>query len=254
MKYVIANWKMNPPSLGEAVILAEAIKDGLKDFDFKKLSVGVCPSFVHLPRIKEIFADTKVLIGAQNSYFLPEGAFTGEVSLEQLQELVSLVIVGHSERRANFGETDEIVNRKIRALLALTQIKPILCVGENLDVRNKNKHVIFVVDQITKALDGVLSAEMDRIIIAYEPVWAIGTGIVATSDQAREMISEIRQVLDRLYKPGMGAKTPVLYGGSTNGDNVEDLVDNSGCDGFLVGGASLKPEQFIKICQLTAGE
>jgi len=242
---------MNPKTEIEAVDLATAVREGLVDFDFAKAQVGVCPSFVHLPAVKKVLEGAQIFIGGQDSYFLPDGAFTGEVSLTQLFEYASLVLVGHSERRINFGESDEIVNRKLKAVLLQTQMKPVVCVGENLDVRNAGRQVNFVIEQIQKDLDGVLAAEMERVIIAYEPIWAIGTGIVATAEQAKEMITEIRTTLDRLYEPGMGAKTAILYGGSTNGDNADDLAANSGCDGFLVGGASLKPESFIKICQVT---
>jgi len=242
---------MNPETETEAVSLATAVRDGLKDFDFEKVAVGICPSFVHMPLVKKAIEGSKIKLGAQDSYFVPEGAFTGEVSVNQLAEYCQMIIVGHSERRQFFSETDETVNRKTKGILDLG-LQPILCVGESMDIRNSGKQVEFVVEQLKKDLDGFLLAEIEKIIIAYEPIWAIGTGVVATSEQAREIIDEIRLTLDRTHELGLGKKVPILYGGSTNGDNAEDLAVNSGCDGFLVGGASLKSEQFIKICDTVA--
>jgi triosephosphate isomerase len=205
----------------------------------------ICPAFTALyPVICEL-KNSSIKAGAQNVHFEDRGAFTGEVSPVMLNSLgIEYVIIGHSERRQHFGETDQIINKKIKACLK-HGLKPILCVGESLDQREAGLEKETVRKQLLKDLEGI--SEGLKIVIAYEPIWAIGTGKTATSTQANEMSSYIRAVLADIFSKGIADKMRILYGGSVKASNAKEIMDQPHIDGALVGGASLKADEFIKI-------
>lgn len=188
-------------------------------------------------------------IGAQNMHYLDEGAYTGETSVGMLKNIgVEYAIVGHSERRAYYNETDETVNLKTKKAISVG-IVPIVCVGEELDVREAGTTDAVVKEQVVKAYDGIKAEDVLKTVIAYEPVWAIGTGKTATKEQANETIAEIRNVIKGLYNADVASKLRILYGGSVKPDNVADLLSTSDIDGALVGGASLDPQSFLKLVE-----
>lgn len=236
------NWKMNKtPS--QTVKLIEEIKPLVGD---ASVEVVVCPMPVSLFAAKEALAGSNIALGAQNVYFEDSGAYTGEVCCDALLELgVTYVILGHSERRQYFGETDETVNKKVLKVLE-KGLKPIVCVGENLKERQLGVTNEVVCMQTKLALSGVRACDMEDIVIAYEPVWAIGTGMTATSAQAGDTIREIRLAIQQLYGEE-AKKVRIQYGGSMNAGNVCELMSMPDIDGGLIGGASLKAEEFAKI-------
>lgn len=244
-KAVIAgNWKMNKtPAQATALIneLAPMVagKDGCE--------IIVCTPFVDLANALEATKGTNIKVGAQNVHFEPNGAYTGEIAANMLTEMgVEYVIIGHSERRQYFGETDETVNKRVKAALA-GGLKVILCVGELLAEREQGITAEVVSLQTKIALQGVTEAELANVIIAYEPVWAIGTGKTATADQAEEVCALIRSVLAGLYNEQAAQATTVQYGGSMNAGNAAELLAKENIDGGLIGGASLKAEDFTVI-------
>lgn len=244
--YLIAgNWKMNK-TLSETEAFFENWKNlsvNLSDI----VEAAFCVPFPFLQVVNEKLKDSKVKTGAQNVSTHSSGAYTGEVSAGQLQSVgVSYCIVGHSERRSYYFETDEQINQKIKQCLSV-QLTPILCVGETLDEREKGIEKKVVETQLTQGLNALNSSEIAQIVIAYEPVWAIGTGKTATSAQAQEMHQFIRSVLEKLSDLQTSSKVLILYGGSMNASNAKELLSQPDINGGLIGGASLKPEDFATI-------
>jgi triosephosphate isomerase len=231
---IVANWKCNPTSFKEAKKLFDAVKKSAKS---KNAEVVICPPFLYLPLLKGL------TLGAQNVFWEQIGAFTGEISASMLKDLkVEYVIVGHSERRKYFNESDVIVNKKIKqGLLAKLQI--ILCVGENM---GENTSVVLE-KQITEGLKDLTRAELKHMVIAYEPVWAIGTGNNCSVDQTLSSVLLIRKIISNLYNRELADAIKILYGGSVNSSNCTSYIKDAGVNGLLVGGASLDVEEFVKI-------
>ncbi|MDD4956549.1 MAG: triose-phosphate isomerase [Candidatus Omnitrophica bacterium] len=246
---IAGNWKMYK-DVNEAVELANAIKRGAYDVD--NVEMVVCPPSVDLGEVGEMLSDSNVGVGGQNCYWEKEGAFTGEVSVHMLKSVgCKYVIIGHSERRKYFGETDETVNLKVKSAIDGGLI-PIMCVGETLEEREAGKTMEVVRTQVTGGLKGFSEAYIDTLIIAYEPVWAIGTGRTATPEQAQEVHAMIRCLLSEMYSEALSDSIRVLYGGSVKPDNVEKLMQEKDIDGGLIGGASLKAESFLDMVKTTS--
>jgi len=244
-KTIIAgNWKMNKtPS--ETKAFAEQFKAILPKT--KWCDIVVCAPTVDLSAAVRAFKDSRIAVGAENVYFEKSGAYTGEISADMLADLgVRYVIVGHSERRALFGETDEIVNKKVLAALE-AGLNPIICVGESLAQREMGVTMELIALQVKSALAGVSAEQMRRCVIAYEPIWAIGTGKTATAEQAGEVCSNIRAAIRGLYGARVARSVTIQYGGSMNPKNAAELLAQPDIDGGLIGGAALKPEQFVDI-------
>lgn len=241
--FIAGNWKMFKTGR-EVLTFAEDFKKLYQDTDVK---TAVCAPYVYLGLLKNLFSGTKIKVGAQNAFYEDEGAFTGEVSVKMLEDLgVDYCIIGHSERRQYFGETDEIVNKKLKRLLA-GPITPILCVGENLQQREKEEQYLVVRDQLIWALSGITPQQAAKIVIAYEPVWAIGTGKTATPQQAEDMCEFIRNAVEALYGEDVADQVVIQYGGSVKPANATDIMDMPNIDGALVGGASLNASDFMEI-------
>jgi triosephosphate isomerase len=243
---IAGNWKMNT-TVDEAVALIRDMLGGLQEID--GVEKVVCPPFVSLAEVKPVLDRSSVKLGAQNLHFEEKGAYTGEVSPIMLAHLCEYVIVGHSERRQYFGETDEIVNRKVKAALKFN-LKPIMCVGETLAENEAKKTEEVVTRQVKKGLAGVDKA--DGLVIAYEPIWAIGTGKAATGKQANATIGLIRRTVQELYGEEVAKGLRIQYGGSVTGANVVEFMSQPEIDGALVGGASLKAGDFVSIVEQTA--
>lgn len=244
-KLVAGNWKMNN-DVAESLILAESLKALSEEFD-ESVDVLVCPPFTSLYMVNESLKSSDILVGAQNMYFHENGAYTGEISPVMLKNMgIKYVIVGHSERRQYFNETDEDINKKLKMAFN-HNIIPILCVGETLKERKEKREKQIIKSQITRALENIESSDAEKLVVAYEPIWAIGTGINATSMQANEMTMYIRSCISEIYSNTLADKTVILYGGSVNGSNAKELLTQSDIDGALVGGASLKTEEFFNI-------
>jgi triosephosphate isomerase len=244
-KVIIAgNWKLNKTSR-EAQALAVELKREV--VDIQGVDIVICPTFTALDAVSEAIMDTNIDLGAQNIYWQDSGAFTGEISAPMLKDLgVKYVIIGHSERRQFFGETNETVNKRIRA--ALTHgLTPIVCVGENLAERESNKTFDVIKDHCEGSLAGLKAEEMQKIVLAYEPVWAIGTGKTATPEQAQEVHGFIRQLLEKLFNVEVANAVRIQYGGSVTPENIASLISKPDIDGALVGGASLKAPSFAAI-------
>ncbi len=249
MKYILVagNWKMNTNAF-ESEKLAEYIAGGVSGRQFE-VGVLLCPPFTSLERVSKTLKDSNVRLGAQNCSPEPKGAFTGEISIPMLKYLkCSHVIIGHSERRAIFGETSEQVNRKLKALLD-RELTPVMCVGENLDERKSGKTFEVVEDQLVKGFDGVDSQGVLSTVIAYEPVWAIGTGVAAEIEQIAEAHARIREFLVERFGPEVESML-LLYGGSVKESNAEEIFSVKDVNGGLIGGASLDPEGFLKIIEI----
>ena len=240
---IAGHWKMNnTPS--QALKLIEELKPLVKNAD---CDVVVCVPYVDLLVVIAACKDSNIKVGAQNLHFEPKGAYTGEISADMLKEIgAQYVVIGHSERREYFGETDETVNKKVHAALN-AGITPILCCGESLSQREDGVTGEWVRSQIKIALKGITAAQVQKIIIAYEPIWAIGTGKTATSDQADEVCGIIRQVIAELYDADTAEGVTIQYGGSMNAGNCAELLDKYHVDGGLIGGASLKAPDFSTI-------
>lgn len=243
---IAGNWKMHT-TLHEGVALAEAIMaraDGLEDID-----LILCPPFTALASIASVLAHTRIGLGAQNMHWAEEGAYTGEIAARMLLTAgCRYVILGHSERRMYFGETDDIVNRKVRRALD-AGLTPIVCVGETRQEREANRTEEVVCAQVCGALSGVSPDLLDRLIFAYEPVWAIGTGLNATSEQANAVHRRIRELLSEWSDAATAQRIRIQYGGSVKPDNAAALLAGSDVDGALVGGASLQADAFIAIAR-----
>lgn len=244
-KIIIAgNWKLNK-TLFEAIDLVNGLKREL--VDVSAVDIVVCPVFTALSDVKDTLTDTNIEVGAQNLYWEDSGAFTGEVSAPLLKDLgVKYVIIGHSERRQFFGETNETVNKRIKAALKHKLI-PIVCVGENLQEREANKTFDVVRDHIEGSLSGFTKDEIKEMVIAYEPVWAIGTGKTATAQQAQEVHKYIRGLLEKIAGAEVAQAVRIQYGGSVKAENTAELIGQEDIDGALVGGASLKADSFAAI-------
>jgi triosephosphate isomerase len=244
-KYVIGgNWKMNK-DIGDAIDFAQVIKEYTpKD----NVEVVVLAPFLTLPTLKKELINSGIKVGAQNCHFEKSGAFTGEVSPLMLFDAgMDYCIVGHSERREYFAETDHTVNLKLKALFEVG-IRPILCVGEPLAIREAGHQEAMVADQLELDLEGIPADKIAQLVIAYEPIWAIGTGVVATPDQAEEMCAFIRGKIAELYDQETADQVVIQYGGSMKPENAGEILAKPNIDGGLVGGASLKPESLIAIC------
>jgi len=244
--FVAGNWKMNT-TVTEAEQLVFEMLEKLDRIE--RVEKVLCPPFVSLVAMSMMLQGSSIKLGAQNMYFETEGAYTGEISPLMLRELCEFVILGHSERRWYFGETDEIVNKKVKAAFS-NRLKPILCIGERLAENEAGKTEEVVNRQVTAALDGVGS--VSNLVIAYEPVWAIGTGKAASGKQASATIKFIRDVLAKLWNKSIAQNLRILYGGSVTSANVAEFISHPEIDGALVGGASLKAEEFVSIVDQTA--
>ena len=243
---VAGNWKLNK-TVAEARQLVEEMLPGLQAIP--SVENLVCPPFMALPAVAELLKGTKVAVGGQNVYWEDQGAFTGEVSPPMLAEYCQYVIIGHSERRAYFGETDQTVNRRVKAALA-HQLIPVVCVGETLEENESGRTNQVVARQMRDGLAGLEIPDPSKLVIAYEPVWAIGTGKAAYPDDASRVIGKvIRPALAELFGSQISQGVRVLYGGSVKPANAADFFQEEEVDGALVGGASLKAADFIGITQ-----
>lgn len=242
-KYICGNWKMNKTS-SEALEFASEINK----FEFNKVDILIAPSFVTLESLRKNLKD-EIKVAGQNVSQFDEGAYTGEVSTSMLKDIgVDDVIIGHSERREKFLESDEIINAKVKKALE-DGLSVILCLGESLEIKEEGREVDFVRVELLNSLDGV--EKIEKITIAYEPIWAIGTGKTCSSEDAEKMCREIRNIIDEKYGE-VSQKTRILYGGSVKPSNVGEILSKENIDGVLVGGASLKASDFIEI--IKAGE
>jgi len=246
---VAGNWKMNK-GLHETRDLIREMYPVLRGME--GVEVVICPPFVGLGVARREVEDSAIKLGAQNMHWENSGAFTGEISPAMLQDLVEYVILGHSERRAMFGETDETVNKKVLAALA-HGLKPIVCVGETLDENQSGITAEVVGRQVRADLAGLTAEQAEQIVVAYEPVWAIGTGLAATPEGANAVHKDvIRPILRELFGEAIGDGMRILYGGSVNPGNAAELFGQSDIDGGLIGGASLKAESFIALVKAAA--
>ena len=243
---IAGNWKMNT-TVREATNLVREMYPLLDQIG--NIDKVICPPFVSLVTVKELIRGSSIKLGAQNLYFEEKGAYTGEISPPMLADLCEFVIIGHSERRHYFNETGEMVNKKILAALR-AGLKPILCIGERLDENESGRAKEIVAEQLRLALAGVVYPE--SLLLAYEPVWAIGTGKAATGEQANETIGFIRGTISRLYNDEIAQGMRILYGGSVTADNIAEFVQQPEIDGALVGGASLKATEFVSIVRQTS--
>ncbi len=248
-KIVAGNWKMNK-SLQEGIDLARAIDDHMMNNRRMDVEAILCPPYIHLAQIANTVKSGKVAVGAQDCSDKESGAFTGEISASMIKSTgTGYVIIGHSERRNYHNETDELLNAKITEALR-NDLSVIFCCGEILNERERGDHFDIVKSQIEKGLAGISKDEFRNIIIAYEPVWAIGTGVTASSEQAQEMHFFIRSVLSNIYNKKMADETVILYGGSCKPSNSVELFSMKDVDGGLIGGASLNKEDFCKIIDI----
>ena len=243
---IAGNWKMNT-NITEARNLARAMLGELDGI--AHVGKVVCPPFISLPAVKELIKGTSIGLGAQNMYFEDQGAYTGEISPLMLVDLCDFVIIGHSERRQHFTETDEIVNKKVKKALDVG-LRPVLCVGESLEDNEAGRTEKVITGQVQAALAGVSSTS--RLAVAYEPIWAIGTGRAATGKQASATISLIRSTVVSLWGNETAQAVRILYGGSVTGSNIAEFIAEPEIDGALVGGASLKADEFVSIVSQTA--
>ena len=247
--FLAGNWKMNMNST-TAVNLAAGLAKELAEID--SVDTAVCPPFVYLQSVAAALSASGIALGAQDVYFEGNGAFTGEISCGMLKDCgCTYVIIGHSERRHVIGETDELINKKIAAAIQ-SGLLPIFCVGELLEERDGGKTIDVVANQVKKGLAGVSAEQVRTVTIAYEPVWAIGTGRTATPDQAQEVHAMIRGLLKDLYGPALADTLRIQYGGSAKPANTAELMAQPDVDGLLIGGASLKVEDFSAMVKTVA--
>ncbi len=240
---IAGNWKMNmTPDAAKALVseLIPLVADAACD-------VVVCPPYVDLCAVKPLLAGTSIKLGAQNVHWAEKGAFTGEISADMLKAFgVEFAIIGHSERRQYFGETDETVNARAKAAIA-AGITPIICVGESLAQREAGETDGFVSGQTVNALKDIPAVEVEKLVIAYEPIWAIGTGVTATKEQANQTVGVVRAAIAGVYGQAVADKVRIQYGGSMNPKNASELMAMPEIDGGLIGGAALKAEDFAKV-------
>jgi triosephosphate isomerase (TIM) len=245
---IAGNWKMNKTA-DEAMDLVGEMIDDLDVVE--GATIVLCPPFVALYPLVDLVEQSSIMLGAQNMYFEEAGAYTGEVSPVMVADLCDYVILGHSERRQHFGESDADVNKKVKLAFKHSLI-PIMCVGETLAQREAGETEQVVGSQLRLGLAGVPPHQAREMVIAYEPIWAIGTGRAATPQDANATIGYLRQQLRELYSAVVSGAARILYGGSVTAANVRDLMNQPELDGALVGGASLKPDDFVRICAVTA--
>lgn len=246
--FVAGNWKMNTDS-HVGVELAENIAAGSAQVAGQSVTVAVFPPFVYLQAVAKALSASSIAVGAQDIYFESEGAFTGEISASMLKDVGCLYcLCGHSERRHVIGESDELINKKVAAAIA-GGLLPILCVGELLEEREASQTNEVVTRQVKEGLAGLSAEKLQAVTVAYEPVWAIGTGLTATPEQAQEVHEFIRKLLGQLYDEKIAGEIRILYGGSVKPNNAAELMSQKNIDGSLVGGASLKADDFLAIIQ-----
>jgi len=249
--FIAGNWKMNTDS-HSGVKLVQDIIAGCGEIAGNKVDVAVCPPFVYLQQVGKALSSSRVALGAQDIYFEQKGAFTGEISPAMLKDVgCTYALCGHSERRHVIGETDELINKKVHAAI-LGGLLPILCVGELLEERKQNKTTEVVTRQMKKGLAGLTPEKVSAVTIAYEPVWAIGTGLTATPQQAQEVHALIRELMAQMYNKKIASEVRIQYGGSVKADNAGELMGQEDLDGLLVGGASLKADDFVTIIKASA--
>ncbi len=247
--FIAGNWKMNTDAAG-AVALAEALSERIGTIE--SVDLAACPPLVHLAAVGKVLSGSRIALGAQNVFYEDDGAYTGEVSAAMLRDLgCTCCIAGHSERRHVIGETDEVVNRKVLKLIA-EGLGTILCVGELLEERQAGETLEVVKRQVRTGLEGVSGADLARVTLAYEPVWAIGTGVTATPEQAQEVHAMIRSLLAEMYDAASAEAIRIQYGGSVKAANAAELLACPDVDGALVGGASLKADDFAAIVRAGA--
>ncbi|MBW2966652.1 triose-phosphate isomerase [Candidatus Woesearchaeota archaeon] len=241
---IAGNWKMNLNN-AEAIDLVNELIPLVKDV--ADVEIVICPAFTALSEVFRVVDGTNILLGAQDVYFEEKGAFTSQISCDMLKDVgCTYVIIGHSERRQYFGETDESVNKKVKMVLS-HGLKPIICVGETLEQREANQTMKIIEEQVKAALNGITKEQMNNVIIAYEPIWAIGTGKTAMPEQAQEVHAFIRNLVLNIYDSDIADNLRIQYGGSVKPDNVKELMEQEDIDGGLIGGASLEAESFSKI-------
>jgi len=246
--FVAGNWKMNTDSRS-SVELAKGVVDGSIELAGRDVDVAVCPPFVYLQAVARAVSSSSVAVGAQDVYYQPKGAFTGEISASMLKDTgCTYALCGHSERRHVIGETDELINKKVTAAI-VGGLLPILCVGELQSEREAGQTEEVVTRHIRKGLAGLSAEKVSAVTVAYEPVWAIGTGLTATPEQAQETHEFIRGILAEIYDGQLADEIRILYGGSVKADNAADLMGRADIDGVLVGGASLKVDDFVAIIE-----
>lgn len=249
-KYLMAgNWKMNK-TMSEAIVLTQQLCNQYNR-KWDNVDIVVCPPAIDIKSVYTVidFDKTKIAVGAQNVHWEESGAFTGEISIPMIKEAgCEFCIVGHSERREMFNETDTSVNLKVKALIE-ADIAPIVCVGESLSMRDSGDYVAFIVAQVRAALAGLDETDMKKVVIAYEPIWAIGTGRTATPEQAEEVCAAIRATIADMFGKGVADACRVLYGGSMNVGNVESLLAQPDIDGGLIGGAALQSDSFRQLIE-----
>jgi len=243
---IAGNWKMNT-TVSEAIELVREMRQGLDEID--NVDKVICPPFISLAAVKELIKGSSIKLGAQNIYFEEKGAYTGEISPLMLAELCEFVIVGHSERRQYFNETGDIINKKIQAALR-AGLKPILCIGESFEENEAGRTEEVVTEQLMASSARIYY--LSGLVIAYEPVWAIGTGRAATGKQANKTIGFIRQTISQKYGKRIAQGVRILYGGSVTADNIAEFINQPEIDGALVGGASLKATEFLSIVNQTS--
>ena len=246
--FVAGNWKMNTDGR-TSVELAERIAAGSMETATQSATIAVCPPFVYLQAVTEALSASSIAVGAQDMYFEANGAFTGEISTSMLKDVGCIYcLCGHSERRHVIGETDALINKKVTAAIG-GGLLPILCVGELLAEREGSQTNEVVTRQLKEGLSGLSAEKLSAVTIAYEPVWAIGTGLTATPEQAQEVHEFIRKLLGQMYNEPQAEEIRILYGGSVKPGNAADLMSQKDVDGLLVGGASLKADDFLAIIQ-----
>jgi triosephosphate isomerase len=244
--FVAGNWKMNTDS-HSSVSLAEGIASGSSEIAGQSVDIAVFPPFVYLQFIVKTLGVSNIAVGAQDVYFEPDGAFTGEISVSMLKDIgCTYALCGHSERRHVIGETDELINKKVAAAIS-GGLLPVLCVGELLEERKASQTNEVVTRQVKKGLAGLSAEKISAVTIAYEPVWAIGTGLTATPEQAQEAHELVRKLLAKMYDAELAEEIRILYGGSVKPNNAAELMGRQDVDGSLVGGASLKADDFLSI-------
>lgn len=244
-KVVAGNWKMYKDK-SETIELISGLKEKLSKFN-SNVEVIVCPPFTSIEIAKELLKGSVIHLGAQNMHFEDEGAFTGEISAKMLKSFgVEYVILGHSERRAIFGEDDKMINKKVLKAVSVG-LKPIFCIGETLEERENNKTFDVVARQLIEGLSSISNEHLNEIIVAYEPVWAIGTGKTATPSQAEEVHKYLRKLIEEKFEGSFAESMQIVYGGSVKPDNAKELFSQSNIDGGLIGGACLKADSFYDV-------
>jgi triosephosphate isomerase (TIM) len=247
---IVGNWKMHKTT-AEAVALVNALRASVTQV--QDVDIGVAPPFTALMAVAEALRGSRLFVVAQNMHWEPQGAFTGEISAAMLTGIgCTRVIIGHSERRQYFAETDATVNKKLRAALN-AQLDPLLCIGETLDQREGNATFSVLEQQVRHGLADIAAENMSRVVVAYEPIWAIGTGKTATPAQAQEVHAFIRSLLGELYGKALADEVRIQYGGSVNAGNIQTLMAQPDVDGALVGGASLEASSFAQIVSFQRG-